>query len=169
MVDIYGIIDYNKFKQILASGEGKIQLVDSAGNLIGDISLSALLDGLKPTRSPTEHVLESETIDPSDLSEFSITNANGYSAAVVTVKATYDASATAGVRIRWLYSPDGTNFDSEDAAEAEGQYVDLTFAAGETKIETVLIPIFQPYVKVQVVNLDSSYAVTVDAWKTLMR
>jgi len=54
-------------------------------------------------------------------------------------------------------------------AEAQGNYEDLSFAAGATRVRTILIPLFQPYVKVQVVNLDSSYAVTVDAWKTLLR
>jgi len=134
-----------------------------------DISLSALRDALKPTRATPEQVLTDQSISPSDKAEFTISDTDGYSAIVVTVKATYDSSASAGVRVRWLYSPDGTNFDSEDSAEAEGQYTDLTFVAGETKVETVLIPIFQPYIKVQVVNLDSSYAIVVDAWKTLMR
>jgi len=124
---------------------------------------------LQPARSNAEQVLTSETIAAGNVKDFVISDTNGYSAVVLTVKASYDASATAGVRIRWLYSPDGTNFDSEDAAEAEGQYNDLTFDSNSTKIETVLIPIFQPYVKVQVVNLDTSYPVTVDVWKTLLR
>ena len=73
------------------------------------------------------------------------------------------------MRVRWLYSPDGTNFDSVEDAEAQGNYEDLSFAAGETRQRTVLVPIFLPYVKVQVVNLDTSVSVTVDAWTTLMR
>jgi len=210
----------NAIIEAIASGKGKIIVVDSAGNVISDISLSALRDALKgannkdfstleadvedlkgaldsvgtdkllttpdnppnldiaisalrdalkPTRSTPEQVLSGQSIAAGDKAEFVVSGTEGYSAVVVTVKASYDPSATAGVRVRWLYSPDGTNFDSEDSAEAEGQYTDLKFVAGETKVETVLIPIFQPYVKVQIVNLDSSYAVTVDAWKTLMR
>lgn len=124
---------------------------------------------LQPVRSDAEQVLTSETIAAGDVKDFVISDTNGYSAVVLTVKATYNASATAGVRIRWLYSPNGSDYDSEDAAEAEGQYNDLTFDSNSTKIETVLIPIFQPYVKVQVVNLDTSYPVTVDVWKTLLR
>ena len=156
-------------KNALASvGADKLLTIpDNPSNL--DITLSAHRDALKPTRSIPEQVLTSQSISAGDKAEFTISDTNGYSAIVVTVKATYDPSASQGVRARWLYSPDGTNFDSEDAAEAEGQYTDLTFVAGETKVETVLIPIFQPYVKVQIVNLDSLYSVVVDAWKTLMR
>lgn len=124
---------------------------------------------LQPARSDAEQVLTSETIAAGNVKDFVISDTDGYSAIVLTVKATYDASATAGIRVRWLYSPDGTNFDSEDAAEAEGQYNDITFTAGATKVETVLIPLFQPYVKVQIVNKDTSYSVTVDVWKTLLR
>jgi len=146
-----------------------ILLIDSAGNVIGDISLSALRDALKPTRAAPEQVLSGQSIAGGETAEFVVSGADGYSAVVVTVKATYDASATAGVRVRWLYSPDNANFDSVEDAEAQGNYEDLSFAAGATRVRTILIPLFQPYVKVQVVNLDSSYAVTVDAWKTLLR
>jgi len=154
MVDIFGAFDYDKFKE-------KFPEID--------ISLSALKDALKPVRATPVQELSSQSISPSNKAEFTISGTDGYSAVVVTVKAAYDASATKGVRVWWLYSPDGTNFDSEDAAEAEEQYNDIAFAAGATKIETVLIPLFQPYVKVQIENLDTSYEVTVDAWRTLLR
>jgi len=126
-------------------------------------------ESLQPARSMPEQVLSGVSISAGGTQEFTVSDTDGYSAVVVTVKATYDASATAGVRVQWLYSPDGTNFDSVEDAEAEGNYVDLSFAAGETRQRTVLIPILQPYMKVQVVNQDTSYAVTVDAWSTLMR
>ena len=88
---------------------------------------------------------------------------------MLTVKATYDANATAGLRVRWLYSPDGTNYDSAEDAENAGNYEDLTFEAGKARQRTVVIPILQPYVRIQLVNLDGSYAVTVDAWTTKLR
>jgi len=146
-----------------------IIIITEDGKIVSDISLSALRDALKPTRTPPEQVLSGQSISANDKAEFTVSDTDGYSAIVVTVKATYDSSATAGVRVRWLYSPDGTNFDSEDSAEAEGQYADLTFTAGTTKTETVLIPIFQNYVKIQIVNLDTSVSVTVDAWTTKLR
>lgn len=134
-----------------------------------DIALSALRDGLKPVRGTPVKELSAQSISASDEAEFTISDADGYSAAVVTTKATYNASATQGVRVRYLYSPNGTDFDSEDAAEAEEQYNDIAFAAGATKVETLLIPLLQPYLKVQIVNLDSSVSVTADVWRTLLR
>ena len=125
--------------------------------------------GLGTTRATPTQQLSSQSISAGGTTEFTIDDTDGYSAIVVTVKATYDASATAGVRVRWLYSPDGTNFDSVEDAEAQGNYEDLSFATGETRQRTVLVPIFLPYVKVQIVNLDTSVSVTVDAWTTLMR
>ena len=146
--DIIAGIDYEKLKQIL--------------ELLGDI--------LKPIRTTPVQELSSQSIVGGGTAEFTVDNTetDGFSALVVTVKATYNASATAGVRVRWLYSPDGSNFDSVEDAEDASNYEDLSFSAGATRIRTILIPIFMPYVKVQVVNLDSSYSVVVDAWRTLM-
>lgn len=118
----------------------------------------------KPTRELSEVSIVGggvRNIDKSGL--------DGYSALMVIVRAKYDASATAGVRVRWLYSPDGTNFDSPEDAEDQGNYEDLTFSAGKTRQRTVLVPIFTDNIRVQIVNLDSSYAVTVDAWTQPMR
>ena len=147
----------------------KRAIEESGAGVNLDIALSALRDALKPTRATPVQQLSSQSIPASGTKEFTISDANGYSAVVVTVRATYDASASAGVRVRWLYSADGINFDSIEDAEAQGNYEDLSFAAGVTRQKTILIPILQPHVKVQVVNLDTSYAVTVDAWSTLMR
>jgi len=175
VVDIYGIIDYDKFKEkikaIIDAKEFKILIIDSDGNIVSDIPISALRDALKPTRTLPVQELSSQSIPAGETAEFTVdaTETDGFSALVVTVKATYDASATQGVRVRYLYSPDGTNFDSPEEAEAAGNYEDIGLAAGASRIRTVLIPLFMPYVKVQVVNLDTSYAVVVDAWRVLMR
>jgi len=123
---------------------------------------------IRGERTEPEKVLSAQTIDAASASEF-VVRGEGYSAVVVTVRATYDASATSGVRVRWLYSPDNTNFDSVEDAEDAGNYENLTFSAGATRQRTILIPLYQKYTKVQIVNLDSSYAVKVSAWKTLMR
>ena len=123
---------------------------------------------VKGERTEPERVLSAQTIDAASLAEFTV-GGEGYSAVVVTVRASYDASATSGVRVRWLYSPDGSNFDSVQDAEDAGNYADLTFSAGATRQRTVLIPLLQKYTKVQIVNLDSAVSVTVDVWKTLLR
>ena len=123
---------------------------------------------IRGERTEPERVLSAQTIDAASLSEFTI-RGEGYSAVVVTVRATYDASATSGVRVRWLYSPDNTNFDSPEDVEDAGNYTDLTFSAGATRQRTVLIPLLQKYTKVQIVNQDADYAVTVSVWKVLIR
>ena len=135
------------------------------------ITPGASIDALKPTRTTPTQELNAQTIAGGGVAEFTVDNSetDGFSALVVTVRATYDASATAGVRVRWLYSPDGTNFDSVEDAEDAGNYEDLSFSAGATRQRTILIPVFQRYVKVQVVNLDTSYGVVVDAWRLQMR
>ena len=134
-----------------------------------DIKLSALRDALKPARTAPTQELSAYSIAAGGVAEIVKTGLNGYSAIVVTVRATYDANATAGVRVRWLYSPDGQNFDSPEDAEAQGNYEDLTFSAGATRQRTILIPILADNVKIQVVNLDTAYAVTVDVWTLLLR
>ena len=106
---------------------------------------------VKAERAGTERVLSAKTINAASSEEVLVTG-EGYSAVVMTVKASYDASATAGVRVRWLYSPDGVNYDSTEDAEARGNYEDLTFSAGATRTRTVLIPLFQPFTKVQIVT-----------------
>ncbi|MHC1622962.1 MAG: hypothetical protein ACXQTR_00020 [Candidatus Methanospirareceae archaeon] len=126
-------------------------------------------DQLIPIRSSPEQVLTSQSIGAGDKAEFTVSDTDGYSAIVVTVKATYDSSATQGIRVRWLYSSNGTDFDSEEDAEDQGNYVDLTFSAGATRQRTVLIPILSDFIRIQIVNLDSSVSVTVDAWTLKMR
>ena len=142
---------------------------DNPSNL--DIALSALRDALKPTRALPVQELSSQSIAAGETAEFTVnaSETDGFSALVVTVRAAYNASATQGVRVRWLYSPDGTNYDSPEDAEDAGNYEDLTFSAGATRQRTILIPIFTGNIRVQIVNLDSSYSVTVDVWTQPMR
>ena len=166
--------DVNNFLKINAAGADIVLPIDIQGDLIGvakDSTLLDLRDALKPTRSTPIQELSARSIPAGETVEFTVnaSETDGYSALVVTVKATYNASATQGVRVRWLYSPDGSNFDSVEDAEDAGNYEDLSFEKGKTRARTILIPLFMPYVKVQIANLDTSYAVTVDAWRVLMR
>lgn len=124
---------------------------------------------LAPVREETTKVLDAKSIVAGGVEEFIVQSASKHSALIVTVKATYDAAATAGARVRWFYSADNTNFDSPEDAEAACNYEDLTFSAGATRQRTVLIPLFQSYVKVQIVNKDTAYSVIVTVWRTLMR
>jgi len=129
----------------------------------------ALHATLAPIRVEPVKELDAVSIPAGDVEEFTIESRAEHSALIVGVRATYHSAATTGVRVRWLYSPDGTNWDSEQDAEDAGNMEDLTFEAGTTRHRTVLIPLLKPYVKVQVVNRDPTYAVTVTAWRTLLR
>ena len=147
---------------------GQVGILDQIRDSI-DVSLSSVVTNLKPLRSTVTQQLSSQSIAASGTSEITLNNLDGYSAAVVIVKAAYNASATAGVRVRWLYSPDGTTYDSTADAESQGNYEDLSFTAGGTHQRTILVPIFTDNIKIQIVNQDTSYSVTVDAWTLLMR
>jgi len=146
---------------------GQVLRVDGAGQV--KVADTDLLDGLKPIRDTPTQELSSYSLAGGATANINKSALDGYSAIVVTVKATYDASATAGVRVRWLYSMDGVNYDSPEDAEAQGNYEDLTFLAGATRQRTVLVPILAPYVRIQIVNQDATYAATLDVWTSLMR
>jgi hypothetical protein len=135
----------------------------------GLISLGRLVRELAPVREETVKIFDSKSIAGNNMEEFKITSRDKHSALLITAKASYGVNATAGVRIRWLYSQDGVNFDSPEDAEEAGNYGDLTFEAGKTRQGTMLIPLFTPYVKVQVVNRDAARPVTVTVWKTMLR
>jgi hypothetical protein len=88
----------------------------------------------------------------------------GYKAILaITVRATYNASATKGIRCDIYTSPDNVNWDTDVYASFEP-----SFAAGATVQKTVLIDPTARYLKVVVVNLDTSYATgAVKIWRTL--
>ena len=146
------------------------ELVNTILKAIRDkVATESTLSSLRPSRSPPTQDLTGYSLAGGAIAEIPKTDLDGWSALVATVRASYDIGATAGVRVRWLYSQDGTNYDSPEDAEAEGNYSDLSFAAGATRQRTVLIPIFAPHIKVQVVNLDSTNAVTINMWSLKMR
>ena len=129
------------------------------------------ISNFNPALSTPVKELDGVSIAASSSADFTLSGSelDGYSGIVVTVKATYNASATSGARVLWLYSQDGSNYDAEVDAENAGNYEDLSFTAGGTAQRTILIPILAPYVKVEVLNKDSSYALTADAWALMLR
>jgi len=82
----------------------------------------------------------------------------------VTVRVTYDDSATAGVRLKLYFSPDGDNYDTVAYA-----YFDIDLAAGETIQETKLVDSPEKgHLRVAVENLDESCAATaISAWVSI--
>ncbi len=111
----------------------------------------------------TQQPLSAVSIAAASTQNADIVVPTGRSGIAVTLKATYDVSATAGVRLDALYSPDGTNYDTD----TDDTYAH-PFTAGTTKQKTYIIPAIHPYVRLAVVNLDASYAVTTDLWVTFV-
>jgi hypothetical protein len=152
-----------------------VEPVDEYGRVkvAAQVTLPGLDDSLKawvtPLRAETAKVIDSLSIAPNSMLTFTDYSDIKYSAFVFSIRASYDPSATKGVRIRWLYSPDGTNWDSPEEAEDQGNYEDLTFLAGATRQRTIVVPILQPYVQLQLINLDPNYSVTVSVWETKIR
>ncbi len=81
------------------------------------------------------------------------------SALAIRLKATYNASALSGVRLSVYHSNDGIDFDTDT-----DDVFDHPFEAGKTRSKTYIVAVPMPYCRVEVKNLDSSYAATVDAW-----
>lgn len=73
----------------------------------------------------------------------------------LTVNCTYNASATAGLRIHVRSSYDGINYDDADLYQFDNE-----FTANTTKRKTVELNPKVRFIKVLAENLDSSYAVT---------
>ena len=127
------------------------------------------LDDLKPSRSSATRDLSNYSLGGGGSVSIGKSGLDGWSALVVVVRVTYDANATAGIRVRWLYSPDGTNYDSPEEADAQGNYYDPTFTAGGTIQTTLLVPIFTPYVRIYITNKDSTYSHVLNVWTLTMR
>lgn len=109
----------------------------------------------------TEQKLTGEVIPAGGSKDIDITLPFGKTRMAITLKATYNPSATTGVRLDVLYSPDGVNYDTD----TDDTYTH-PFTAGQTKQKTYIVTIIHPYVKLRVVNLDTTYDVTVDLWVT---
>ncbi len=131
--------------------------------------MDAAMDSLAPSRSGVTQDLSNYSLAGGGSVNVDKTAMGGWSALVATVQASYSLNATAGVRVLWLYSPDGSNYDTPDDAVALGNYYDLSFAAGATRQATLVIPLLAPYVRVQITNRDSSNACTLNVWTLFMR
>lgn len=111
----------------------------------------------------TEKVIDGAIVSPGSYVDEDLEVPSGKTGLALTVRATYDASATQGVQIEVYYSPDGTNYDTDT-----DEVYDHPFEAGKTKQKTHVIQCVHPYVRIRIKNLDSSYAVTVSAWVTFI-
>jgi hypothetical protein len=136
------------------------------------VSLKDVVDainGLKPARKLIDYTVKQQAIAPNSYIEFAKRAEDGWSALVIIVKVTYSVNASAGVKIRWMYSPDGSNFDSPEEADNQGNYYNMTYGAGVVRQTTVVVPLLTPFVKIQIFNQDASNSVIADVWTVVVR
>jgi hypothetical protein len=126
-------------------------------------------EALKPSRSAPTQDLSNYSLAGGATVNIDKSGLDGWSAIALILSIAYNASAATGIRVRWLYSPDGTNFDSPEEADSQGNYYEPTFSAGATRQTTILVPIFTPNVRITTTNKDSTYAHTLNVWTLLMR
>lgn len=119
--------------------------------------------------STPQQVLSGYSLGAGSSYDFVVSREEAFPAVVVAVRVAYSSSATAGVRVLWLYSPDGTNFDDEQDAIDQGNYEDIYLSPGSTVQRTILVPAIAPFTKIRIKNLDSSNAVALDVWVWRMR
>ena len=74
----------------------------------------------------------------------------------ITIRGTFNGSATGNLRVNALYSPDGDHWDTEAC-----DYFDMTVSAGNTCQHTEAIAVPEHgNVAIQIQNMDAAYAAT---------
>jgi len=115
---------------------------------------------------PTNH-LSNYTLPGGGSVTIDVDLAQYYMVAVV-VDVTYGASATAGIRVRMLYSDNQYNYDSPEEADNMGRYYDLTFAPGANRRATITFPVLALWGRVMISNKDPSNAHTLNSVDTYL-
>jgi hypothetical protein len=119
-------------------------------------------------RTKPEQIITEYTLSPNEIYNISMNNLDTVTAIILFVKAEYTPYATAGIRIRWLYSPDGIHYDTPEEAEASGNYEDIGYVPGNSRQKTIIIPVLAPNLKIQFINLDTQNQVTISVWRALL-
>jgi hypothetical protein len=119
-------------------------------------------------RTKPEQIIKAYTLSPNETYNINMTDLASAIAVILFVRAIYTPQATAGIRVRWLYSPDGVHYDSPEEAEASGNYTDLGYVPGNSRQKTIIIPVLSPYLRIQIINKDPSNPTTIDVWSATM-
>lgn len=144
--------------------DSRIYLIDIR-NLI-DTLITVIRDEVEPFKS--EFMVHDAEIYPGDQTGFIRTDLYNWDALIITIRAYYEPDATKGVRVRWRYSQNNEDFDT-DEVEQFGYYKDIPFKAGSEVQVTFPIPALTNYVWVDIINLDESVPVYVKVWSSLAR
>ena len=167
---------YGKIKPLVIDEYGRVgviiyELTPSAiYSLAGAENIrEAIREELAPHRYSPIKIVNNETISASSYKDVDIVPIDGYSAIGLTIQVTFLGSATGNTRVYYLYSPDGVNYDTTDEAENEGNYVDILAGENVTKQITIIVPIVTRFLRIRILNQDTSVNITCNAWITYMR
>ncbi len=130
--------------------------------------LDTILSKLDVVKDVTQH-LSNTTIAAGGTVNVDIGPITDRTGIMVIVRATYASGATSGIRVRYLYSADGANYDSIEDADAAGNYFEPTFAAGVTRQRSEIIAFISPYIRISITNKDSANTVTVSMWTVMVK
>jgi len=110
----------------------------------------------------TIQVASDITINPGEYQNFDLEIPLGKTGMAVTVNVTYSPNASDGAEVRIYHSPDGVNWDT-DTDEIDT----VPFRVGETVQKTFIYQCILPYVRIVVVNKDTSQALALNnLWVT---
>jgi hypothetical protein len=118
--------------------------------------------------------LTDEVIAAGQYKDVNIAIPEGYTGMIVTVKASFAATnpTTTGVRIVYMYSYNGTDYDNEDNAVDAGNYEDILIPTGQTSVvrqRSFILAALAPHIKLRVKNLDATNDVTINLWRVITR
>jgi len=107
--------------------------------------------------------LDAYSLGPGASVDVDISVPGGKAALAITLRAAYNTAATAGVRLSVYYSADGANWDTDT-----DEVYTHPFGAGETRQKTYLLGSVPLYVRIRVENLDTTYSVTINLWRSFV-
>lgn len=119
------------------------------------------IDWLIPKRTDSKVALSNYSLAGGGAVYVDIEVPDGYNHVIVQVEVVYGANAVNGVRIFWLYSNDGQNFDTRAGARSLNRYIDPIVVAGAHEILTLDIPALSRYVRIFIKNKDDTVTQTV--------
>jgi len=124
---------------------------------------------------PSKKVLdiaENLTVPANSYVDSDVVRVSYHNGGQLFVLAEFASGASAGLRVLFLYSADGENWDDEQEAINEGNYIDVGYdeagnfvKAGSSSQRSTVIPIVAPYVKFRFRNLDGANSLVVKTVK----
>jgi len=128
-----------------------------------EATLSSVLDRNALVKKDTLKELDAYSLGAGLSHDVDVAVPNGRCGVITTLKATYDSLATKGVKLEIYTSPDGIDWDTDT-----DEIYEHPFKAGEARQKPYITSALHPNIRVRIINLDPTYAVTIDLWRTFI-